>query len=341
MLTERQKKILQAVVDDYILTAEPVGSRTVSKRKGVGFSAATIRNEMADLEEMGYLEQPHTSAGRIPSHKGYRYYVDHLLPPLRPRTSDIRMLKRLFTIQMDELEQVFQETASILSKLTKYTTVILGPMVYEDKLRHLQVVPLSENNAVVVIVTDAGHVEKRRFTVPEKISLSSIEKLVNLLNHRLKGLPLHRLKQTVQQELQDELARYVDQYEYLMTMIDEMLRREQEERIYFSGTTNILNQPEFRDVEKVKRLFDLFDQTDVVLQLFGTTDSGVQVRIGKENRCEAVDNCSIISASYTVNGRSVGTISVLGPTRMNYKKVISLLEVLAIDFSDHLRRLFG
>lgn len=341
MLTERQKKILQAVVDDYILTAEPVGSRTVSKRKGVGFSAATIRNEMADLEEMGYLEQPHTSAGRIPSHKGYRYYVDHLLPPLRPRMSDIRMLKRLFTIQMDELEQVFQQTATILSKLTKYTTVILGPMVYEDKLRHLQVVPLSEHNAVVVIVTDAGHVEKRRFTVPEGISLSSIEKLVNLLNHRLAGVPLHRLKQTVHQELQDELERYVDQYEYLMTMIDEMLQREQEERIYFSGTTNILNQPEFRDVEKVKRLFDLFDQTDVVLQLFGTTDSGVQVRIGKENRCEAVDNCSIVSASYTVNGRSVGTISVLGPTRMNYKKVISLLEVLAIDFSDHLRRLFG
>src|SRR5690606_24890097 len=114
MLTERQEKILQAVVDDYILTAEPVGSRTVSKRKGVGYSAATIRNEMADLEEMGYLEQPHTSAGRIPSHKGYRYYVDHLLPPFRPRTSDIRMLKRLFTLQMDELEQVFQETASIL-----------------------------------------------------------------------------------------------------------------------------------------------------------------------------------------------------------------------------------
>jgi heat-inducible transcriptional repressor len=341
MLTERQKKILQAVVDDYILTAEPVGSRTVSKRKGVGFSAATIRNEMADLEEMGYLEQPHTSAGRIPSPKGYRYYVDHLLPPLRPRTSEIRMLKRLFTIQMDELEQVFQETATILSKLTKYTTVILGPMVYEDKLRHLQVVPLSENNAVVVIVTDAGHVEKRRFSVPEGISLSSIEKLVNLLNHRLVGVPLHRLKQTVHQELQDELARYVDQYEYVMTMIDEMLQREQEERIYFSGTTNILNQPEFRDVEKVKRLFDLFDQTDVVLQLFGTTDNGIQVRIGKENRCEAVDNCSIVSASYTVNGRSVGTISVLGPTRMNYKKVISLLEVLAIDFSDHLRRLFG
>ncbi|MFS8512184.1 MAG: heat-inducible transcriptional repressor HrcA [Planifilum fulgidum] len=341
MLTERQKKILQAVVDDYILTAEPVGSRTVSKRKGVGFSAATIRNEMADLEEMGYLEQPHTSAGRIPSHKGYRYYVDHLLPPFRPRTSDIRMLKRLFTLQMDELEQVFQETASILSKLTQYTTVILGPKVNEDKLRHLQVVPLSEKNAVVVVVTDAGHVEKRRFTIPEGISLSSIEKLVNLLNHRLKGLPLVQLKQTVHRELMDELSRYVDQYEYLMDMIDEMLQREQEERIYFSGTTNILNQPEFRDVEKVKRLFDLFDQTDVVLQLFGSTDSGVQVRIGKENRCEAVDNCSIVSASYTVNGRSVGTISVLGPTRMNYKRVISLLEMLAIDFSDHLRRLFG
>ena len=184
-------------MDDYIQTAEPVGSRTVSKRKGVGFSAATIRNEMADLEEMGYLEQPHTSAGRIPSHLGYRYYVDHLLSPLRPRMSDIQKLKRLFTIQRDELEQVFQETAAILSKLTQYTTVILGPMVYEDRLRHLQVVSLSENNAVVVIVTDAGHVEKKRFTVPEKISLSSIEKLVNLLNHRLAGVPLYRLKQTV------------------------------------------------------------------------------------------------------------------------------------------------
>ncbi|SRR5690606_35653787 len=341
MLTERQKKILQAVVDDYIQTAEPVGSRAVSKRKGVGFSAATIRNEMADLEEMGYLEQPHTSAGRIPSHLGYRYYVDHLLSPLRPRMSDIQKLKRLFTIQRDELEQVFQETAAILSKLTQYTTVILGPMVYEDRLRHLQVVSLSENNAVVVIVTDAGHVEKKRFTVPEKISLSSIEKLVNLLNHRLAGVPLYRLKQTVHQELQDELARYVDQYEYIQSIIDDILHREQEERIYFSGTTNILNQPEFRDVEKVKRLFDLFDQTDVVLQLFGTMESGVQVRIGKENRCEAVNNCSIVSASYTINGRSVGTINVLGPTRMNYKKVISLLEVLAIDFSDHLRRLFG
>lgn len=341
MLTERQKKILQAVVDNYIMTAEPVGSRTVSKRKGVGYSAATIRNEMADLEEMGYLEQPHTSAGRIPSHKGYRYYVDHLLPPIRPRMSDIRKLKRLFAIQMDELEQVFQQTASILSKLTNYTTVILGPMVYEDRLRHLQVVPLSDNNAVVVIVTDAGHVEKKRFTVPEGISLSSIERLVNLLNYRLAGIALHQLKKTVQQELRDELARYVDQYEYLMKVIDEMLQKEQEERIYFSGTTNILNQPEFRDVEKVKRLFDLFDHTDVCLQLFGTTDSGVQVRIGKENRCEAVDNCSIISASYTVDGRSVGTISVLGPTRMNYKKVISILEVLTLDFSDHLRRLFG
>ncbi len=167
MLTERQEKILRAIVDEYIVHAEPVGSRTVSKRKDIGFSAATVRNEMADLEEMGFLEQPHTSAGRIPSQIGYRYYVDHLMGPERPKRSELLMIRQLFASQMDALEQTIQQTVSILSRITNYTSIMLGPELYDNKLKHLQVIPLHDRMAVVILVTDTGHVDRRRITVPE------------------------------------------------------------------------------------------------------------------------------------------------------------------------------
>jgi heat-inducible transcriptional repressor len=341
MLSERQESILRAVVEEYISHAEPVGSRTVSKRDDVMVSAATVRNEMSDLEELGFLEQPHTSAGRIPSHLGYRYYVDHLMSPKQLERSDLLAVRRLFASHMDALEQTIQQTASILSKLTNYTSIILGPEVFENRLKHLQVIPLTERMAVAILVTDTGHVDQRRITVPEGVSLSSIEQMVNLLNSKLAGLPLHQLKQRLYRELTDELSRHVDNYEYLMAMIDQMLDLDQEGRIFTSGATNVLSQPEFRDVEKAKVLMELLEQSDTVARLFSSDKEGIQVRIGQENRLEAVNNCSIISATYTIDGRSLGTIGILGPTRMDYQKVISLLEVLTVDFSDHLRRLYG
>lgn len=170
MLSERQQKILRAIVDEYIVHAEPVGSRTVSKREDIGFSAATVRNEMADLEEMGFLEQPHTSAGRIPSQIGYRYYVDHLMGPERLKRSDLIMIRQLFASQMDALEQTIQQTVSILSRITNYTSIMLGPELYDNKLKHLQVIPLHDRMAVVILVTDTGHVDQRRITVPEGVS---------------------------------------------------------------------------------------------------------------------------------------------------------------------------
>ncbi|EGK12659.1 heat-inducible transcriptional repressor HrcA [Kroppenstedtia eburnea] len=342
MLSERQQKILRAIVDEYIVHAEPVGSRTVSKREDIGFSAATVRNEMADLEEMGFLEQPHTSAGRIPSQIGYRYYVDHLMGPERLKRSDLIMIRQLFASQMDALEQTIQQTVSILSRITNYTSIMLGPELYDNKLKHLQVIPLHDRMAVVILVTDTGHVDQRRITVPEGVSLSWIEQMVNLLNAKLSGVPLFRLKRTVYKELYQELSRHAEHYEYLQGIIDQMLVADQEGRIFTSGTTNILTQPEFKDVEKVKALMELFEETDTVVQLLSNQeDTGVQIRIGQENHLEAVNNCSIVSASFTVNGRSLGTIGVLGPTRMDYRKVVSLLEVLTRDFSEHLRRIYG
>ncbi|MFD1425645.1 heat-inducible transcriptional repressor [Kroppenstedtia sanguinis] len=342
MLSERQQKILRAIVDEYIVHAEPVGSRTVAKREDIGFSAATVRNEMADLEEMGFLEQPHTSAGRIPSQIGYRYYVDHLMGPERLKRSDLITIRQLFASQMEALEQTIQQTVSILSRITNYTSIILGPELYDNKLKHLQVIPLHDRMAVVILVTDTGHVDQRRITVPEGVSLSWIEQMVNLLNAKLSGVPLYRLKRTVYKELYQELSRHAEHYEYLQEIIDQMLVADQEGRIFTSGTTNILTQPEFKDVEKVKALMELFEETDTVVQLLSDQEgTGVRIRIGQENHLEAVNNCSIVSASFTVDGRSLGTIGVLGPTRMDYRKVVGLLEVLTRDFSEHLRRIYG
>ncbi|OYD07649.1 heat-inducible transcriptional repressor HrcA [Paludifilum halophilum] len=342
MLTERQEQILRALVEEYIVHADPVGSRTVSKREDIGFSAATIRNEMADLEEMGFLEQPHTSAGRMPSQSGYRYYVDYLMGPQRIDRSELLAVRRLFASQMDALEQTIQQTVSILSRITNYTSILLGPELYDNKLKHLQVVPLTDRVAVSLIVTDTGHVDQRRIRVPEGVSLSSVEQMVNLLNTKLSGIPLHRLKGRVYRELYSELSRHVEHYESLLSMIDQILVDDLDGRLFFSGTTNILTQPEFRDVEKVKALMDLFEQSDAVARLFTTDhDMGIQVKIGQENHLEAVNNCSIVSASFSLNGRSLGRIGVLGPTRMNYRKVVSLLEVLVEDFSEYLRRRYG
>src|SRR6478752_681894 len=188
MLTERQRMILSAIIDDYVRSAEPIGSRSISKRGNVGFSPATIRNEMSDLEEMGYLEQPHTSAGRIPSHKGYRYYVDHLLQHGTLHDNDLNSMKGAFAERIQEMEGVIQHVAGMLSSLTNYTSIVLGPEVFSTTLKHLQIIPLTETTAVAIIVMNTGHVENKTVSIPEGIRMSEIEKVVNILNAKLKNV---------------------------------------------------------------------------------------------------------------------------------------------------------
>jgi heat-inducible transcriptional repressor len=341
MLSDRQKRILWAIIDDYIISAEPVGSRTVSKKKNVGFSAATIRNEMADLEEMGFLEQPHTSAGRIPSQKGYRFYVDHLLIPTMWTTRDIFMLHQHYTEKIDEIEQTIQHTSSIISDLTHYLTVILGPKLSDNKLKHLQVIPLTNSSAVSILVTDKGQVHQKRVTLPEDVPFSSIERLINLLNHRLKGISLIKLRYIVDRELRVELVKYIDQYGKLIGFLDQMLQTKAEDRVYTSGTTRMLDQPEFRDIDKMKSLLGLIEKSQTIIQLFKSqSQEGVQIRIGTEHHIETVNHCSIITASYMIRGEPVGTIGVIGPIRMNYGKVIGLIDFLAKDISRRLHELY-
>lgn len=338
MLTERQKSILLAVIDDYITSAVPVGSRTVSKKKNVGFSAATIRNEMADLEEMGYLEQPHTSAGRVPSQQGYRFYVDHLLTPQLWTENDIFHYEFQSAIELEDLEKIFQQTTTMLSELTNYMTITLAPKIVEHRLKHLQIIPLTDRYAVSILVTNTGYVDQRRIVVPDDVSPTNIEQFVNLLNHRLQGLRMSKLKQIVKQRLTKDLEQNMEHLELLLDIFDQIIDQDKEDRIYMSGTTRILEQPEFQDLEKMRLLLDLLEETETISQLVEPVTSGIQVRIGAENDLQSVNHCSIISASYMVNGEAVGSIGVLGPTRMDYSKVIGLIDFLSKDLTSRLRK---
>ncbi|AJY76294.1 heat-inducible transcriptional repressor HrcA [Paenibacillus beijingensis] len=338
MLTERQRMILNAIINDYIRSAEPVGSRSISKRGDVGYSPATIRNEMADLEELGFLEQPHTSAGRIPSIKGYRYYVDHLVRHDEISEHDFQTLRSFFTEKMIQMEQVIQHAAMILSSLTNYTSIVLGPESFSNKLKHFQLVPLGGDKAVAIVVTDTGHVENRTITIPHDLSMDEIGKAVHILNDKLIGVPLSRLKSKLFTEVGAELGRYADQCEQLLHVLDQALESENDNRVFLSGATNMLIQPEFKDVDKVKTILDLLDETPTIMRMFSALPTGIQVRIGTENDHEAISNCSLITATYSVEGQSLGTIGILGPTRMDYGKVISLLDMLSKNMNAVMER---
>lgn len=338
MLTDRQRMILTAIVDDYIRSAEPVGSRSISKRGDVGFSPATIRNEMADLEELGYLEQPHTSAGRIPSTKGYRYYVDHLIKPDKVNVQDVQAVRTFLTDHMNQMEQAMQHTAMILSNLTNYTSLLLGPEMYSTTLKHFGLVPLDQHSAVAIIVTNTGHVENRTISIPAGFRMEDMEKVVNILNAKLIGVPLIRLKSRLYTEIGAELDKHVDHCEGLLQALDTALHNDDDHRLFMSGATNMLTQPEFKDVDKVKMVLDLLEETPTIMKMITDLPSGIQVRIGTENDHKAISDCSLITATYAIDGHNLGTIGILGPTRMEYGKVISLLDHISKDMAIVLSR---
>ncbi|MCT8139666.1 heat-inducible transcriptional repressor HrcA [Anaerobacillus sp. CMMVII] len=340
MLTERQLLILKAIVDDYIRSAEPVGSRSVSKREDISYSPATIRNEMADLEELGFLEKPHSSAGRIPSQKGYRYYVDQLLSPEEIDKPEFVDVKSLFVQKIQEVEQVIEQSAQILSNLTSYTSIALGPEVFETKLQHLQIIPLSKDTGVAIIVTDTGHVEKQSIKIPEGMELSDIEIMVNILNERLKGVSMLELRGKIFSEVGDVLKMHITNYKDMLKMVEQSLKQEKNDKIFFGGKTNIFSQPEFRDVDKVKQIVEMFEEKQLIHQIFRSENSGITVKIGQENKLQAIDQCSVITATYTVDGKHLGTIGILGPTRMEYRRVISVLDYLSKGMTNTLTSLY-
>ena len=329
-LNERKQKILNAVVNEYIYTAEPVGSRTISRRSGMHLSSATIRNEMADLEEMGFLEQPHTSAGRVPSHKGYRFYVDNLMEYQRLDENEEEAIKRSL-VKVNEVEKVVSEASKVLSQVARQTSLILGPQFRKSSFYQMRILPLSEKKGLVILITTNGFIKNKVIELPQSLSSAELQQVVQYLNHKLYGLTIDQVTESLIKELKRDLFRRMELLEQAFLLLEESLTEDESVRVFLGGTTNILNQPEFKDVDKVKKFLNLFEQEELLQHLLQAEDvnkQGIEVRIGKENKLEEVQECTLITSTFAIGNRNIGKIGVLGPTRMDYPRVVAIVNCL-------------
>ncbi|MDO4867963.1 MAG: heat-inducible transcriptional repressor HrcA [Clostridia bacterium] len=334
-LDDRKYLILQAIIDDYIMTAIPVGSRTISRKSGVGFSPATIRNEMSDLEELGYLDQPHTSAGRVPSNKAYRLYVDHLMKTVKLSSDERERMHEHLLSKSKQVEGVIRSAASVLSDATKYTSVIVAPKLGTLRIKHVQLVPVAERTALMVIVTSAGIVKDAIIRVPNGLDADDLYSISRMLTQRLADKPLEAVRQAFA-----EMLRNAEQNRKLLgetlSVIEQKLESGGDASdVIVGGTGNLLEYPEYSDVNKARNFLAVLESKDKLRNLIGR-DSGMEIsiRIGPENQVPELSDCSIVTASYRVGDHSNGTLGIIGPTRMNYNRVISVLEFMGRALSD-------
>lgn len=339
-MDERKKRILWAIIQDYIATAEPVGSRTIARKYPLGVSPATIRNEMADLEEMGYLEQPHTSAGRIPSARGYRYYVDHLMQP-EELTEEERSLVRIsFQDKVKGVAEVIQQTGQLLSRLTNYTAMVSAPRFGRAKIHNIQLIYMAPGQAVLIVVLDSGAVQHTLMAIPEHVTECDLATISRIFNAKIKGVDMRNIRLTLMREIYVELLRHRRLVDTVMELIEES-SVSKEDKIYLGGILNLLSQPEFSSVEKVKSLLSILEQEERLSSLLaGHEEHGVSVHIGSEIGHEGIKECSMVCAGYTIEGSAAGTVAVLGPTRMHYAKVVSVVECLSRQLSQVLERVY-
>lgn len=338
MLDERKQRILQAIINDYISSAEPVGSRTIARKYDLDVSPATIRNEMADLEMLGYLEQLHTSSGRIPSSKGYRFYVDDLLPPQPMTSHEKEVIDRWYRARVKRVEEVFQETAKIISRMTKNISLVLAPQITKAAFRCLQFLPLDSHRVIAVIMTDAGFVENKIIEMPAGAEFTDFQRMAQVINESLAGQSLDAIQQGSLKHIRDEI---MDEslYEAAMEVIRRALDFEKRERLYLGGTTQLLEQPEFHDVERVKEILLMLEEEQLMKDiLHAHLGEGLSVTIGHENQYSGIQDCSIITATYHLDGELLGTIAVLGPTRMEYGKSMALLNYMNSNLTEIIKR---
>ncbi len=332
-INERRRKILEAIIKEYILTAEPVGSRTLSNRYKFGISSATIRNEMADLEDMGYLMQPHTSAGRIPSDKGYRFYVDSLIDIQDVPKSMERLIVKKYLTRQKEVKEIIQLTSQVLSTLTKYTAMVTSPQMKKLKLQRIQLIPLEEKRMLLLIVVGDGIVCQRIVNLTGSPDYDDLEEISRFLNSRLHGLTLAEVTPQYFQDIEKDLYKNIDFYRQLQGEINLIILEEVQQegnKVYLEGAVNILEQPEFSDLEKAKLFFKLLEQEDVLQNLMASVPhNGLRVIIGNENPVSEMKDCSLVIANYLYKEQSFGKIAILGPTRMEYTKVISMVNFMS------------
>ena len=338
MLNERKRRILQAIINDYISTAEPIGSRTIARKYDLGVSPATIRNEMADLEVLGYIEQLHTSSGRIPSSKGYRFYVDDLLRPEAMTQNEITLIRNWYKAKVQRVEEVFQETAKIISRMTKNVSLVLAPQLSQAIFRSLQFLQLDASRVIAVIMTDAGFIENKIITMPTGSSFEDFQRMARTINECLAGRQLENINAAVLRKIEEDIGDG-SLFDAALEVIHKALAEDKKSRIYLGGTTQLLNQPEFRDVEKVKNILLMLEEEQLLCDiLYAQRGEGLTVTIGQENKYSGIQDCSIISATYHFDGELIGTIAVLGPTRMEYARTMTLLDFMNANLAQVLKQ---
>lgn len=329
MLNERKKKILQIIIEDYISSAEPVGSRTIARKYDLGLSPATIRNEMSDLELLGYLEQPHTSAGRIPSAQAYRFYVDALIEPGTLTDNDMALIDGWYNERRRNIDDIFQSTAKILSRMTQNVSMVLTNQQTIANFCYLKFLPLDSQHAILCIVADDGSIDTNVVDIPLGMSSEEMDYLAGKMSKLLEDRDLSDISVEILQNVHTDVVEDKLIFSSLLQAVRKMTGRRQEQKVFLGGTKQLLNQPEFRDVERVRNLLGILEEEKVLKDLLqGGEDSGLKVTIGSENKFTGIQDCSMVQATYRLNGQIVGTMAVLGPTRMEYGKVISVMDYL-------------
>lgn len=341
-LNERKKKILQAIIDEYIGTAEPVGSRAISKKENLGLSSATIRNEMADLEEMGYLIQPHTSAGRIPSDEGYRFYVNSLMQRYQLGMEAISELQDALAARVNQLDKIIRRAAMFTSSLTDYTTVVTAPSHKGEHIRKLDLIPIGSNQVMLIVVTNT--VKNQIMTV--ELNTEACASLAELLNKNLVGLEADEINFEMIQKLQDEIENRLSLHPKvlisILNFVYETITSMDETEIYVNNANSILKYPEYADVKKAREIFNLFEDKESLKKLIAAADGdGISAKIGKENDFESLKDCSLVTVNYSLGGKPVGKIGVIGPKRMNYSKVFTSLDIISNEIDKILRYYIG
>lgn len=321
MLTKRQEEILKLIVEEYIKLAKPVGSKLLSDK--MKCSSATIRNEMMELEEMGLLEKTHTSSGRIPSEQGYRYYVDNLMQLKELNGEEVFKLQTVFNNTQLELSDVLSKSLELVSDMTSYTSIMLDTKSHDNKLKEISIVPIDKELVVVIVVTDQGYVEHKNIELKE-VSLEEVKKTVKLINDLIVGTPIDEISAKLEFEIKPVIGKYVRQHEILYNAFYDVFTDISSKNINVVGKNNILKHQEFSNVSKVKDIFDkLEDRT--MLENIKESDNNINIYIGHENKMDP--DVTVIKTNYKTN-KDEGTIAIIGPKRMEYDKVVNLLDYI-------------
>lgn len=337
-LDERKLKILQAIIRTYLDTGEPVGSRTISKYTDLNLSSATIRNEMSDLEELGYILQPHTSAGRIPSDKGYRLYVDTMLDA---RESEVQSLKEELEEKAGKIDEVLQKVAKYLAANTNYATMVSGPRYQTKKVKFIQITLVDEEHLLAVIVLDNNAVKNQMIRVGEPVSQEMVVKLNFILNTTLNGLDVLEINLAVIQGLKEQLGEHTQVVDSVIEVIGRTLVEEDDLEVYTSGATNILKYPELSDKTRAAEILGAFEEKKILHNWLGLPDRShageshdIQVYIGDETQMDTMKDCSMVTATYQIQEGVYGKIGIVGPKRMDYDKVVGTLNSLMGQLDD-------